>query len=177
MELTTGLVGLAVGITIVIVAALIFKIHSLLTTNSDLKLRNLNLSIDNKTLNEVAKNSTERFEEVLAEYAEVKDKLNRTVHQKKSSEVKLGKIGENLAPFTEGWPWDPNNFRFLGSPIDGMQFTEDRIYLVEIKTGKARLSKKQILCRNLVKEGKISFVSYRIDDKGHTLIETEALSE
>mgnify|MGYP001067792449 CR=1 FL=1 len=92
------------------------------------------------------------------------EKYNKTLHQKKSSEVRLGKIGENLAPFTKCWPWDANNFRFLGSPIDGMQFTEDMIYLVEIKTGKSKLSKKQARCRELVKEGKVAFVSCQVGE-------------
>jgi len=94
------------------------------------------------------------------------EELKKLIHQKKSSEVRLGKIGENLAPFTEQWPWDPNDFRFLGSPIDGIQFTEDMIYLVEIKTGKSRLSKKQTRCKELVKAGKVTFMSYRIDVDG-----------
>ncbi len=60
---------------------------------------------------------------------------------RKNSEIRLGKIGENLAPFVKDWPWDPNKFRFLGNPIDGVQFNKDEIEFVEIKTGKARLSK------------------------------------
>lgn len=154
-----------------------YIIYRLISRNSDLKINNLNLSIDNKELDVKAKQHFEDLIEVEKQYREVVGKLDKTVHQKKSSEVRLGKIGENLAPFTDGWPWEPNDFRFLGSPIDGIQFTEDRIYLVEIKTGKARLSKKQMLCRDLVKEGKISFVSYRIDAEGHSIIEVPALSE
>ena len=99
----------------------------------------------------------------------VKDALFKTHHQKKSSEVRLGKIGENLAPFTEGWPWDSNNFRFIGSPIDGIQFTDEEIIFVEIKTGKARLSKYQTLCKKLVSEGKVSFASFRIGENGISL--------
>jgi len=100
---------------------------------------------------------------------------NKVLHQKKSSEVRLGKIGENLAPFTKCWPWDPNDFRFLGSPIDGMQFTKDMIYLVEIKTGKSRLSKKQMRCRQLVSEGKVAFVSCRIGENDIEIKETSLL--
>jgi len=95
--------------------------------------------------------------------------LNKVVHQKKSSEVRLGKIGENLAPFMDGWPWDSNNFRFIGNPIDGIQFTEDEIIFVEIKTGKSRLSKGQILCKDLIEKGKVRFVSFRIGEKGITV--------
>lgn len=92
--------------------------------------------------------------------------LEKTQSQKKSSEVRLGKIGENLAPFTDAWPWDPNNFRFLGSPVDGIQFTDDCIYMVEIKTGNSRLSKIQQRCKELINQGKFKFVEFRIGTDG-----------
>lgn len=124
-----------------------------------------------ETVGQLNKDLTVENEEILLKYQETFDKLNKTVHQKKSSEVRLGKIGENLAPFTDNWPWDPNKFRFLGSPVDGMQFTEDMIYIVEIKTGNSRLSKYQARCRDLVRAGKITFVTYRIGEEGTKITE------
>jgi predicted Holliday junction resolvase-like endonuclease len=99
-----------------------------------------------------------------------KTKYEKTLFHRKSSEVRLGKIGENLAPFVEGWPWDPKNFRFLGNPLDGVQFNEDEIIFVEIKTGGARLSKSQKHFRDLVREGKVSFVTFKITEDGIKLI-------
>lgn len=99
-----------------------------------------------------------------------KDKHTRELHHRKSSEVRLGKIGENLAPFVKGWPWDPNNFRFLGNPVDGVQFNSDEIIFVEIKTGGARLSKSQKMFKNLVNNGKVSFVTFKITEDGTKLI-------
>ena len=101
---------------------------------------------------------------------EWKTKYEKTLFHRKSSEVRLGKIGENLAPFVEAWPWDPKNFRFLGNPIDGIQFNEDGIVFVEIKTGKARLSRSQKDFRDLVKAGKVSFVTFKITEDGVKLI-------
>lgn len=98
---------------------------------------------------------------------------HRELHHRKSSEVRLGKIGENLAPFVKDWPWDPNNFRFLGNPIDGIQFNKDEIVFVEIKTGKARLSRSQKDFRDLVKAGKVSFVTFKITEDGTKLIKEE----
>ena len=95
---------------------------------------------------------------------------HKELHFRKSSEVRLGHIGENLAPFTESWPWDPKNFRFLGNPIDGVQFNKDGIIFVEIKTGGARLSKSQKNFRDLVKAGKVSFVTFKITEEGVKLI-------
>jgi len=100
---------------------------------------------------------------LIIEHDGVQKELVKTVSQKKSSEVRLGKISEQMAPFTEQWPWESNDFRFIGSPIDGVQFTEDCLIFVEIKTGKSRLSKGQVRVRELVETGKVKFVSCRID--------------
>lgn len=97
-------------------------------------------------------------------------KYSRELHIRKSSEVRLGKIGENLAPFVQGWPWDANDFRFLGNPVDGVQFNDDEIVFVEIKTGKARLSKSQKYFKDLVVAGKVSFATFKITDDGIKLI-------
>ncbi len=101
---------------------------------------------------------------------EWKTQYEKTLFHRKSSEVRLGKIGENLAPFIEAWPWDPKNFRFLGNPIDGIQFNKDGIVFVEIKTGGARLNRTQKDFRDLVKEGKVSFVTFKITGDGVKLI-------
>ena len=91
---------------------------------------------------------------------------NRLIHQKRSSEVRLGKTVENVAPFFDEWPYDPSNFRFLGSPIDGISFNDDEVVFVEIKTGQSRLSKSQNKIKSLVKEGKVKFITFRVNEKG-----------
>jgi len=100
---------------------------------------------------------------------ELEVKCAKVLSQKKSSEVRLGKIGENMAPFFAQWPYDPNGFRFLGSPIDGIQFNEDSVVFVEIKTGKARLTNSQKTVKRLVKEGKVDFVTFRVGEDHCTL--------
>jgi len=99
-----------------------------------------------------------------------KTQSEKTLFHRKSAEVRLGKIGENLAPFVKGWPWDPKNFRFLGNPIDGIQFNKDGLVFVEIKTGGARLNRTQKDFRDLVKAGKVSFVTFKITEDGIKLI-------
>lgn len=99
---------------------------------------------------------------LLAEKANSKKILS----QKKSSEVRLGRIGENMAPFVNDWPYDQNRFRFLGNPVDGVQFTDDEIIFIEIKTGKSRLSHVQKNIKKLIAEGKVSFATFRIAEHG-----------
>ena len=91
---------------------------------------------------------------------------NQLVYQKKSSEVRLGKTVENVAPFFDEWPYDSGNFRFLGNPIDGISFNDDEIVFVEIKTGMSRLSKNQTKIKSLIKDGKVKFITFRANEKG-----------
>lgn len=108
----------------------------------------------------------DKFDEVSRELEESNEQYVALLHQKKSSEVRLGKIAENMAPFVEDWPWEPNQFRFLGSPIDGINFSLDEITFVEIKSGKSRLSLTQKHIKNLIKMGKVKFATFRVSESG-----------
>ena len=83
--------------------------------------------------------------------------------RKRSDDVRRGLMTEQWLPFTESYPWDPRGFRFLGAPIDGIQFEDDRIVLVEFKSGRSRLSDKQRRIRDLVQEGRVEFREIRVD--------------
>ena len=104
-----------------------------------------------------------------------KSKYTRTLSQKKSSEVRLGKTAENLAPFIEGWLYDPGDFRFIGNPVDGISVNDDSIVFVEIKTGKARLTKSQKHAKRLIKEGKVYFETFRISEDGVSIHREEVV--
>lgn len=97
------------------------------------------------------------------------DRYNKLLSQKKSSEVRLGQISEHMAPFTEAWPYDSKNFRFIGSPIDGITFEKDKIVFVEIKTGKSRLSSKQRDIKALVDSGKVEFMTFKVEEDSITV--------
>ena len=104
------------------------------------------------------------------EIQKLKNIYNNELSHRKSAEIRLGKISETLAPFLEDWPWDPKDFRFLGTPLDGIQFSNDEIIFVEIKTGKSRLTTKQQFYKKLVIEKKVSFAVFRLTDNGGTLV-------
>ena len=88
--------------------------------------------------------------------------FSKLLSQKKSSEVRLGQITEQLAPFLNQFPYNPKECQFLGQPIDYIHFGKDAITIIEIKSGKARLSKKQRDIRDLVKAGKVFWDDIRI---------------
>ncbi len=77
--------------------------------------------------------------------------------------VRRGFTTEQWLPLTESYPWDPRNFRFLGAPIDGVQFEDDRVILVEFKSGRSPLSDKQRRIRELVQNGRVEFREIRVD--------------
>ena len=77
--------------------------------------------------------------------------------------VRRGFTTEQWLPLAESYPWDPRNFRFLGAPIDGVQFEDDRVVLVEFKSGRSRLSDRQMHIRELVQSGKVEFREIRVD--------------
>lgn len=112
------------------------------------------------------KKKVDQNEALLQQLDMLSEKLQKVISQKKSSEVRLGKIGENMAPFFQLWPYDPNKFRFLGDPVDGISFNEDEIVFVEIKTGKARLTTSQKRAKELIKEGKVKFATFRVGESG-----------
>ena len=89
-------------------------------------------------------------------------KYKKLLSQKKSSEVRLGHISETIAPFLESFEFNPEECAFLGKPIDYISFSKEAITIVEIKSGKAQLTKKQRQIRDLIKDGKVYWKEVRI---------------
>ena len=90
--------------------------------------------------------------------------LGRERFRNKSLSTKYGRLTEQFLPLVESYPWDPSNFRFLGSPIDGVQFDDKRIILVEFKSGNSQLSSRQRKIRDQVKNHKVEFEVIKISE-------------
>ena len=90
-------------------------------------------------------------------------RFRREVFRKRSQSSKYGKLTEQFLPLVEMFPWNPSNFRFLGTPIDGVQFEDDSIIFVEFKAANSQLSKLQRHIRDLVRDGKVDFRVIRVD--------------
>lgn len=88
--------------------------------------------------------------------------LKDTKFSKISLSTKYGKMTEQFMPFLKNYPYDPGQFRFLGTPIDGVQFTQEEIIFIEFKSSDSQLSPRQRQLRNIVKDGKIRFDEIRI---------------
>jgi len=79
----------------------------------------------------------------------------------RSKVVKHGKAFEQLFPYMNSYPYDPKNFRFLGSPIDGISFENDELVFIEFKTGKSQLNAKQKKIRDLINSKKVKWKEIR----------------
>jgi len=97
-----------------------------------------------------------------AHIKDLEESYSKLLSQKKSSEVRLGQISENLAPFLKEFKYDPKKCHFLGNPIDYVIFEEDKIVFLEIKSGESTLSSTQRNIRDLIKDGKVYFDQMRI---------------
>lgn len=89
----------------------------------------------------------------------------------RSRNVVSGKVQEHLVPFFPEFLelFNPRDARFLGSPIDFVVFAgldegdECRdVVLVEVKTGKSGLSKRERQVRDAVEAGRVSYKLIRI---------------
>lgn len=89
--------------------------------------------------------------------------LKESRSNNQSLSTRYGKISEQFMPFISNYPWDPQDFRFIGSPIDGIQFENDKIILVEFKTASSTFSKRQRVIRDQVERGLVEFKEFRLE--------------
>jgi hypothetical protein len=93
----------------------------------------------------------------------------------KSRAVLKGKIGEQMAPMLPEFRYNPADARFLGSPIDyiifdGYSEAKDgngkihRIVLMDVKTGKAKLSPIEKKVKEAVAAGSIEWETLELKD-------------
>lgn len=93
-----------------------------------------------------------------------KEQAQDLAQRKQSLSTSYGQITEQFAPFMERYPFNWKHFRFIGSPVDGIQFEEDSIYFVEIKTAGSSLSQRQRRIRDLVERGKVQWFTFEVGD-------------
>src|SRR3990167_9492678 len=63
--------------------------------------------------------------------------------KKSSQSIKYGQLTEQWIPFSKEFPYNSQDFKFLGQPIDGIVFSENKIVFCKFKTNTSNLSEKQ----------------------------------
>jgi len=99
---------------------------------------------------------------LLSRMSSLEQRLNDLKFSKTSMSVKYGKMTEQFIPFTKDFPFSSENFRFLGNPIDGIIFEDDKIIFAEFKTSTSQLSQKQRKIRDLVKKKSVEWFEYKM---------------
>ncbi len=100
---------------------------------------------------------------LLQRVRELSEYTNSLQFSKQSQSVKYGKMSENWIPLSTRFPYDKEKFRFLGNPIDGIAFLDDKIVFCEFKTNTSRLSTSQENIRELVKNKKVEWNEFRVE--------------
>jgi predicted Holliday junction resolvase-like endonuclease len=86
---------------------------------------------------------------------------------RRSQAITAGKVHEQLLPYLPGFPFNPKDVRFLGSPIDLVVFDGladgrvRRIVFVEVKTGHSGLTTGERSARGVVPAGEVEWVEIR----------------
>ncbi len=84
--------------------------------------------------------------------------------RKASISIRHGKFLEHYIPWIKKiFPYNPERFRFIGNPIDGILFDKDKIVFIEFKTGRSALNESQKKIKSLVKNKKIEWKEIRTE--------------
>ena len=83
------------------------------------------------------------------------DQLEDLQSRSRSLSTVYGQINEQWFPLMDGYPYDSQNFRFIGNPVDGVQFDDDRIVFCEFKTNQSGLSPLQKQIKQLVQSKRV----------------------
>jgi predicted Holliday junction resolvase-like endonuclease len=100
---------------------------------------------------------------LIKSFIDLQSKYKELLFSKQSQSVKYGQLTEQWIPFSKNFPFDSQNFRFIGKPIDGVSFEDDKIVFVEFKTNKSQLNENQKRVKELVKDKKIEWFELRVE--------------
>lgn len=113
-------------------------------------------------LSKIKKQTFEKTE-LQKQLASSVENYKKLLSQKKSSEVTIGLVSEQLAPFLQGFKYNPQRCRFIGEPLDYIYFGDDEIVFIEVKSQKSKLATKQRQLKTLIDTGKVRFETLRIN--------------
>lgn len=79
-----------------------------------------------------------------------------------------GLVHEQLLPILPGFPFNPKDVRFLGSPVDLIVFDGldagqiQRVVFIEVKTGGSTLSRRERQLRDVLAAGHVGWQEMRV---------------
>lgn len=109
-------------------------------------------------------------------FAEQVQQIRKDSNRRSRSTIK-GQIAEHMAPLLPEFPFNTGDARFLGSPIDYIVFEDytlvqngdsdelSQVVFVEVKHGRAGLSKGERRIRDCINAGRVKWELIRIPDR------------
>lgn len=91
------------------------------------------------------------------------------VHQ--SQAVRRGQIYEQFVPYLPDFQFNPKDAQFLGRPVDFVVFDGldegdlRRIVFVEVKTGVSKLTTRERLVRDAIRDGRVEWTEIRAGEQ------------
>lgn len=156
-------------VILVLFAALIFLGYLYITTRNDLtgraqalydRWREVDIAYMREEQNRLASEDARlRFEQWVTE----KERGIRDDAVAKSQAVTMGKVAEQLTPYLPGFHYNPQDARFIGSPVDFVVFDGlsegdlKQVVFVEVKTGKSALTQRERWVRDAIRLGKVAW--------------------
>ena len=111
---------------------------------------------------------------LLREWRMQEEKRIRSQALDRSRAVLKGKIGEQMAPLLPEFRYNPADARFIGSPVDYLIFDGysealqgqgriERIVLLDVKTGRAKLSPIEKKVEEAVASGRVEWETLELE--------------
>ena len=69
---------------------------------------------------------------------------------------------KQLEPYMDNYTYDSHNFRFIGDPIDGLQFEDNCILFVKFNPENSELSQKSKKIKKLVDKKRVEWFELRV---------------
>lgn len=160
--------ALVFGLILALVIIIIFLVHS--RESRARKIFSAWADEETKRFSEWKKAECESLARIQAEglFVEWKSDEEKRIRAdaiRKSREVVKGRVTEHMLPVLPGFPFDPRDARFLGSPVDFVVFSGlyqdvvDEVVFVEVKSGtRPRLTKREELVRRAVEEKRVRYL-------------------
>ena len=94
----------------------------------------------------------------------LEQKLMYLGSEKQSQSTRYGLLAEQWLPLSEHFPFKSKNFRFLGSPIDGIAFEDDFIVFCEFKFSNSKLTEREKRIKELVENKRVKWFELRVNN-------------
>ena len=151
--------------------------ESTATTLQNLQTHVIYLQDENRLKVKETDDLTYQIEQIVSQNEEKSQEIKKQKGRAASAHTTKGQILEKWCPFLNhpdiDPDWEAKNWQFMGQPIDYIIFdwrenkeiniADGKIIMLDVKSGKSQLTKKQRRIRDLIKEGRVEWKTIRLE--------------